>query len=289
MTLTYDDEDGVSRRHAIQRMLCLGTGVLGIASAAASKSFGQSSPSQPAFGVARTKPTIPIIVRDKNSAFWQIAIGGARKAGQDLGVNIIELRTESESDRNRQIDILANALASNPPAIVIAPAQFSAMSKPIENAAKKTKIIGIDSDTESSAFTLLLSTDNIQAGRLAADILADAIKRTYADAEGDVAIITSVPGMARLNQRATGFKEQIATKYGALDIVAHKVGDGQTKAGFNIMMDLIADHPELRGVFASDLARISHTNRRIGSPNQRKLLCCNDFTQVRGAPDADRV
>jgi hypothetical protein len=37
------------------------------------------------------------------------------------------------------------------------------------------------------------------------------------------------------------------------------------------------------------LARISHTNRRIGPTNQRKLLCHNDFTQVRGAPDADRV
>jgi hypothetical protein len=37
------------------------------------------------------------------------------------------------------------------------------------------------------------------------------------------------------------------------------------------------------------LTCISHTNRRIGAPNQRKLLCCNDFTQIRGAPDADRV
>jgi ABC-type uncharacterized transport system permease subunit len=32
------------------------------------------------------------------------------------------------------------------------------------------------------------------------------------------------------------------------------------------------------------LARISHTNRRIGAPNQRKVLCRNDFTQIRGAP-----
>jgi putative ABC transport system substrate-binding protein len=39
----------------------------------------------------------------------------------------------------------------------------------------------------------------------------------------------------------------------------------------------------------TDLARFSHTNRRIGPSNQRKLLCCNDFTRVRGAPDADRV
>jgi hypothetical protein len=40
---------------------------------------------------------------------------------------------------------------------------------------------------------------------------------------------------------------------------------------------------------AGDVARISHRNMRIGSPNQRKSLCRNDFTQVRGAPDADRV
>jgi hypothetical protein len=35
-----------------------------------------------------------------------------------------------------------------------------------------------------------------------------------------------------------------------------------------------------RTMFSSPqaLARISHTNRRIGSPNQRKLLCHNDFT-----------
>ena len=31
-----------------------------------------------------------------------------------------------------------------------------------------------------------------------------------------------------------------------------------------------------------ELARISHTNRRIGPENQRKLLCRNDFTRIRG-------
>jgi hypothetical protein len=28
---------------------------------------------------------------------------------------------------------------------------------------------------------------------------------------------------------------------------------------------------------------------RIGGANQRKLLCCNDFSLIPGAPDADRV
>jgi ribose transport system substrate-binding protein len=265
-----DDEDVVSRRHALRRMLWVGTGVLGIVSAGGSKSFGQSSASQAASGVTPAKPTIPIIVGDKTSVYWQTVLAGARRAGQDLGVNVIELGTESESDINGQIGILANAVASSPSAIVIAPAQFAALGKPIENAAKQVKIIGIDSEADSSALTSFVKTDNVQAGRLAADILADAIKRTYADAEGDVAIITSLSGVASLEERASGFEEQIATKYGALDIVAHKVGDGQATTGFNIMMDLIADYPELRGVFASDLVMAKGAAQAVAEKKTNK-------------------
>src|SRR6202040_724806 len=94
-------------------------------------------------------------------------------------------------------------------------------------AAKKTKIIGIDSAADSKTLTSFLTTDNLRAGRIAADILAERIQKTYADAEGDVALITSLPGIAALDQRAKGFKGQIAAKYGALNIVAEKVADGQ--------------------------------------------------------------
>src|SRR5438132_13225784 len=213
---------------------------------AASLAFGAPA-------MAQTKPTIPIIVKDTTSSYWQIVLAGARKAGQDLGVSVAELGAQSESDVDGQIRILENAVASNPAAVVIAPAQFAALGKPIDEAAKRTKIIGIDTAADSKALTSFLTTDNVQAGRIAADILAEAIKRTYADAEGDVALITSLPGIASLDQRAKGFKAQIAAKYGALDIVAEKVGDGKAATGSKIMMDLIAEHPELRGVFASNL------------------------------------
>jgi ribose transport system substrate-binding protein len=248
-----DHKDGVSRRHALERMIWASSGVLWMVSGGGLGSLGQISSAQAATAMAQAKATIPIIVKDKTSFYWQVVLAGARKAGQDLGVNVIELGADSESDINGQIGILAKTVASIPAAIVIAPAQFAALGRPIDNAAQKTRIIGIDSDADSSAFTSILRTDNLQAGRLAADILADAIKRSYADAEGDVAIITSLSGVASLDQRARGFTDQIAAKYGALDIVAHKVGDGQATTGFNIMMDLIADYPELRGVFVSDL------------------------------------
>lgn len=179
-------------------------------------------------------------------------LAGARKAGQDLGVNVVELGAQSESDVSSQISILANAVASNPTAIVIAPAQFAALGKPIDEAAKKVKIIGIESAADTKAMTSLLATDNLNVGRVAADALAVAITRSYADTEGDVAMITSMPGVASLEQRAKGFKEVVAAKYGALDITADKVADGKPATVLNIMKDLIANTSDLRGVFVSD-------------------------------------
>ena len=65
-------------------------------------------------------------------------------------------------------------------------------------------------------------------------------------------MITSRPGVASLEQRAKGFKEVVAAKYGALDITADKVADGKPATVLNIMKDLIANTADLRGVFVSD-------------------------------------
>ena len=199
------------------------------------------------------EPTIPIIVKDTTSFYWQIVLAGARKAGKDLGVNVPELGPQSESDITGEISILENAVASNPAAVVIAPTQFQALGKPIDAAAKKVKIIGIDSAADSKAFTSFLTTDNVAGGRIAADGLAAAIQAKYGKAEGDVALITSLPGVGSLDQRAKGFKEEIAAKYPGLKLVADKVADGQATTGLNIMTDLITANPNLRGVFASNL------------------------------------
>jgi ribose transport system substrate-binding protein len=197
--------------------------------------------------------TIPIIVKDTTSFYWQIVLAGARKAGKDLGVNVPELGAQSEADINGQISILENAVAGKPAAVVIAPTEFKALGKPITEAAKSVKIIGIDSAADSTAFTSFLTTDNVQAGRVAADALAAAITEKYGKAEGDVALITALPGVGSLGQRAQGFKEQLAAKYPGLKLIADKVADGQATTGLNIMTDLITANPNMRGVFASNL------------------------------------
>ena len=134
---------------------------------------------------ADQKPVIPVIVKDTTSSYWQTVFAGARKAGKELNVDIHELGAQAESDVNGQVSVLENAVSEKPAAIVISPTQFSALGKPIDEAAKKAIIIGIDSGADSKSFTAFLQTDNVQGGRVAADGLAAAIQAKYGKAEGE--------------------------------------------------------------------------------------------------------
>ncbi|RWH21264.1 ABC transporter substrate-binding protein [Mesorhizobium sp.] len=208
--------------------------------------------------------TIPIIVKDTTSFYWQIVLAGARKAGKDLGINVPELGAQAETDVNGQISILENAVAGNPAAIVIAPTEAKALGKPIDEAATKVKVIGIDSSAESKAFTSFLTTDNVQGGRVAADGLAAA---NGGKVEGKVALITALPGAGSLEQRAQGFKEQLKAKYPGLELVADKYADGQATTGLNIATDLITANPDLKGIFASNLIMAQGVGQAIAENN----------------------
>jgi ribose transport system substrate-binding protein len=230
------------------RRTLLGSAVLGLSAVAlAAGMFGMSASARAA------DVTIPVIVKDTTSFYWQIVLAGARQAGKDLGVNVPELGAQSEADINGQISILENAVAGKPAAIVISPTEFKALGAPIDEAAKSVPIIGIDSAADSKAFKSFLTTDNVQGGRVAADGLADAIKAKTGAVKGDIALITSLPGVGSLDQRAQGFKEEIAAKYPDLKLVADKVADGQATTGLNITTDLLTANPNLVGIFASNL------------------------------------
>jgi ribose transport system substrate-binding protein len=233
---------------------------LGLMAGAAAIALVGGASGQPAFAAGET---IPIIVKDTTSFYWQIVLAGARKAGADLGVKVPELGAQSEADINGQISILENAVSGKPAAIVIAPTQRAALGKPIDEAAKSVKIIGIDSAADSKAFTSFLTTDNVQGGRIAADGLAAAITAKYGKAEGEVALITHLPGVGSLDERAKGFKEQLAAKYPGLKLVADKVSDGSANGGLNITTDLLTAFPNLRGIFASNLIQAQGAGQAV--------------------------
>jgi len=206
----------------------------------------------PAAPALAQSPTIPIIVKDTTSFYWQIVLAGARQAGKDLGVTVPELGAQAETDINGQISILENAVAGSPAAVVIAPTERTALGAPITEAAKSVPIVGIDSSAETQAFSSFLTTDNVEGGRIAARGLAEAIKAKTGKEEGEVALITNSPNAGSLEERKKGFTEELA-KYPGLKLVADRYADGQAATGLNITTDLLTANPNLVGIFASNL------------------------------------
>ena len=221
--------------------------LLGLSVVALAAGLGFSAPARAA------DVTIPVIVKDTTSPYWQIVLAGACQAGKDLGVTVPQLGAQSESDINGQISILENAVAGKPAAIVISPTEFKALGAPIDEAAKSVPIIGIDSAADSQAFKSFLTTNNETGGKIAADGLAAAIQQKTGAMKGDVALINSLPGVGSLTARDKGFTEELAAKYPDLKLVATKVADGQATTGLNITTDLLTANPNLVGIFADNL------------------------------------
>jgi len=70
MAHNHDNHEyGVSRRHAIERMIWVGTGVLWTVSGGVPKSLSLLGRAEAATASAQTKPTIPIIVKDTTSLY----------------------------------------------------------------------------------------------------------------------------------------------------------------------------------------------------------------------------
>jgi ribose transport system substrate-binding protein len=129
--------------------------------ARALQSMIQIRSAQSATAAAQAKTKIPIIVKDKTAFFGRTVLAGARKAGQDLGVSVVELGADWEPDVSSQVDNLTRAAVSKPAAIVIAAAWSATRREAIDIAAMKTKVIGIASDADSPAFSSILGTDNV--------------------------------------------------------------------------------------------------------------------------------
>jgi len=222
--------------------------------------------------------TIPVIVKDTTSYYWQIVLAGARKAGKDLGVDVPELGAQSESDINGQISILENAVTSGSKAIVIAPTEYTALGAPIDQAAKSVPVIGLDSAPNSKALTSFLSTDNVQGGRNAADALAAAIgEANGGKVEGEVALIKALSGSGSVDARVQGFEEQLKDKYPSLKLVYDKVADGQAATALNMTTDLLTSNPNIKGIFASNLIMAQGAGQAVAENNVKDTVALVGF------------
>ena len=207
-----------------------------------------SSGSSSSSGSTAAKPYIPVISKGFQHQFWQAVKSGSEKAAKDFNVDITFEGPESESQVDKQIEMLQAALDKKPAAICLAALDSKAAIPLLEKAkAAKIPVIGFDSGVDSDIPVSTAATDNIGAAALAADKMAELI-----GGEGEVAIIAHDQTSRTGIDRVKGFTDQIKNKYPKITIVDTQYGGGDHLKSTDLSKAIIQAHPNLKGFFGAN-------------------------------------
>lgn len=194
------------------------------------------------------QPYVAIVSKGFQHQFWQAVKQGAEQAADEFDVKITFEGPESESQVDKQIEMLRAALDKKPDALGFAALDSQAATPLLEEAQnKKIPVVAFDSGVDSDIPLATASTDNKAAAALAADKMAE-----FIGGKGKIALIvhdqTSVTGV----QRRDGFKEQIESKYPNIEIVDIQYGGGDHLKSTDLAKAIISAHSDLKGIFGSN-------------------------------------
>src|SRR5882724_12001874 len=82
------------------------------------------------------KKVIAVIPKGTSHLFWQTVQAGAIAAGRDLGVEVLWNGPSQETEYSRQIQIVDSMVARHVDGLAVAATDKTALSQPIERAAK---------------------------------------------------------------------------------------------------------------------------------------------------------
>ncbi|WP_417683895.1 ABC transporter substrate-binding protein [Roseibium sp.] len=191
---------------------------------------------------------IPLISKGFQHQFWQAVKAGADQAAAELGVTITFEGPDNETMVDRQIDMLAAALAKNPTAIGFAALDSQAAIPLLREANDKgIPIIAFDSGVDSEIPVATASTDNLAAAALAADKMAELI-----GGSGKVAVVahdqTSRTGIDRVD----GFVNQIKANHSGIEVVTVQYGGGDHLKSTELTKAILTANPDLKGIFGAN-------------------------------------
>jgi ribose transport system substrate-binding protein len=200
------------------------------------------------FAQAQDKLYIPLISKGFQHQFWQAVKTGADKAGTELGVEVSFEGPDNETQVDRQIDMLAAALAKKPAAIGFA-ALDSQAAIPLLKQAQENKIpvIAFDSGVDSDIPVATAATDNLAAAALAADKMAELI-----GGSGKVALVVHDQTSRTGVDRRDGFVNQMKEKHPEVEIVDIQYGAGDQLQSTEITKAILTANPDLKGIFGAN-------------------------------------
>ena len=171
----------------------------------------------------------------QGGTYWSGVEAGLVAAEKEFDLEIRQFGIERETDVEKQVNLLADAVTAKPDAILIAPCDSFALAIPVAEAyATGIPVVLVDTKVnDSDDFTCAILTNNYEAGRTCARLMAECLK---ADGKtvGVIGVDVASTGSQTVLDRIDGFTDYWEKEAGLPDVKVLwdeiKVDDGdQTK------------------------------------------------------------
>lgn len=191
--------------------------------------------------------SIAYIVKAKSDAFWTSMEEGAMKYADEVGVTVDFQAPEKETDVEKQVQFVENAVIKGYNAIILSAADSNALAPAIKKANDAgIPVILVNDTMEQDALDSVGATvetyvgiDQYEAASLAGKYAAENIT------DGQICYLEGVPGVKALDDRLSGFQDQVG-----FNIVASQTARCDRNEGFNVMQNVLSSNPDVNVVWA---------------------------------------
>lgn len=196
----------------------------------------------------KDKVKIAYIVKAKSDAFWTTMEKGAYAYAEEKGVDLEFQAPEKETDVEKQVQFVENAVVKGFDAIILSAADSKALAPAIAKANKAEIPVILVNDTmdqaaldaEGAHVETYVGSDQYEAAALAGKYVAENIK------DGKILYLEGISGVKALEDRLTGFMDQVPD----VQIVASQTAKCDRNEGFNVMQNVLSSNPEVNLVWA---------------------------------------
>ncbi|CAM3804547.1 MULTISPECIES: ABC transporter substrate-binding protein [Tsukamurella] len=198
-------------------------------------------------GSTSSSGEIAIISKGYQHQFWKAVNKGADESAKELGRTITFEGPDSETQVEKQVQLLQTALDRNPAAIAIAALDSSAVAPILQQAKDKgIPVIAFDSGVDSDIPVTTASTNNFAAAGEAAKRMVDLI-----GGKGEIGVVahdqTSKTGV----DRRDGFTDWIKKNAPGVKIVDVQYGGDPAKAA-DLTSTMLEAYPNLAGLYGTN-------------------------------------
>ena len=197
----------------------------------------------------RQSPTIMVITPTGGLEYWENFDRAVRTNAAASGFRTELAAPQSVTDYTEQAQMVENAVSRPVQGIIVSPAHQLVLTSVLEKAVSAkipVVIIGAPIALPAKDFAAFIGWDEAEAGRLAARRFI-----TLLGGKGEVGVIGESPTVEGSSLIEKAFADEIA-RAPRVKLVGVKYGLSDWARSQQAVLDLLAEHPEIKGIFTTD-------------------------------------